>query len=55
MNGDIWLLICIGALLLANIAATKRIRELINRLEQIQRMLATELRERDNNANNANG
>ena len=55
MSVDVWLMISIGALLVCNISAMARIQNVLTHLEQIQRMLAAELRERENNANDANG
>lgn len=55
MSGDVWLMISMVALLVCNISAMARMQSVLIHLEQIQRMLAAELRERENDANNVNG
>lgn len=54
MSGDGWLMISMVALLVCNISAMARMQNVLMHLEQIQRMLAAELRERENNADNIN-
>lgn len=48
MNG--WMVVALGALTLVNILICGRMKKLLMSLEQMQRMLAAELRERENNA-----
>ena len=45
-----WMVVALGALTLANILVCGRMKRLIMSLEQMQRMLTAELRERENNA-----